>query len=298
MANKQKILLSQIDLKNSPRVRAKDPDDDTVEQYAENYEKGVPMPPIVLFYDPDTKQFLLADGRHRYEAAEFNQQDKIEATIIEGGYADALKHALLANAEHGVPRSNADKRQCVKAALLQWGAGVTDMHIAGIAMVSDKTVASVREEMLEHKQLKPTKTRTRSDGQEITVGSSGREEMVDSFGKAIPHKVQTYWDRRDEMQKLHDQAEWVHDALKDAHRIKDPMFAELNFTDLLASLEHIKSSIKSAIPFCVCTNCAGHPETQKGGCRLCLDRGLIGKFRYDNLVPLEIKEIMKKARAK
>jgi len=299
MANTRTIPINSLDLKNSPIVRASNPDKETVGQYAESYKNRQDMPPVVVFYDPDTKKYLLADGRHRCEAAKLISMEEIMAEIIEGDYAACLKHAVLANAKHGVPRSNSDKRQCVRAALLQWGAGVTDSHIASLTLVSDKTVAAVREEMTKAKQIKPAKTRMRADGKPLPVASDQPEpELVDTFGKPIPHKVQKYWARGDELEVILNDTEHVHGILKQAHREKDVMYAELNMADLLSSLEHIRNTLKGAMPYCVCTNCSGHPETQKETCRLCLGRGLIGKFRYDNLVPLEIKEIMKKVRAK
>ncbi len=299
MANIQTISLTNIDFKNSPIVRSRNPDQETVEQYADSYRNNIAMPPVVIFWDVDQKRYLLADGRHRCEAVRLIQVDGIMAEIIEGDYASCLKFALTANAGHGVPRSASDKRQCVRAALLQWGAGVTDVHIASLTMVSDKLVASVREEMTAAKQLKPSKTRTKRDGTTYTVASDEpKTDLVDSFGKAIPHKVQKYWNRKQEMEWMFDELDSVHHSLKQAQRDEDVMFAEMNLVDILTSLEHLKNSIRSAMPYCVCTNCSGHPETQKEVCRMCKGRGLIGKFRYDNLVPEEIKLIMKKARAK
>ena len=76
-----------------------------------------------------------------------------DANVIEGPYMEALRYALPANANHGVRRSNADKRKCIAQALKQWPE-VANMQIARLADVDDKTVASVRSEMEESGKLK------------------------------------------------------------------------------------------------------------------------------------------------
>jgi len=87
----------------------------------------------------------------------------------------------------------------------------------------------------------------------------------------------------------------VMNSLKHADRDKDLLFAEVNVSGVLSDLDKAKMQIGTALPHSVYTHCQGHPECQpKGECRLCLGRGLISKFRWDRLVPQEIKDMILK----
>ena len=65
------IFLTEINFKDSPVVRVGLPNKEIVEQYAQNYTEKQGMPPIVVFYDEDTKQFYLAQGHHGKSASGF-----------------------------------------------------------------------------------------------------------------------------------------------------------------------------------------------------------------------------------
>ena len=86
-----------------------------VTEYAKAMESGAPFPPVVVYHDGST--YWLADGFHRWLARNRRQEPTIEADVRPGGRVDALLYALAANAEHGLPRTPADKRKCVRLAL-------------------------------------------------------------------------------------------------------------------------------------------------------------------------------------
>jgi hypothetical protein len=79
---------------------------------------GATFPPIDVFKIDGC--YFLADGWHRYHAVSKCQQDYIQANIHKGAAEDALSFALKANQNHGVRRTNADKRRAVQVALEQW----------------------------------------------------------------------------------------------------------------------------------------------------------------------------------
>lgn len=84
---------------------------DTVERYRAVWLDGGRFPPIDVYHDGET--FYLADGFHRLEAARQAGLKKVSAKVHEGSRRDAMLHAIGANAEHGLPRTNEDKRRAV-----------------------------------------------------------------------------------------------------------------------------------------------------------------------------------------
>jgi ParB-like chromosome segregation protein Spo0J len=115
---KQLALVELVIDKTQTRVQI---DEDTVSDYAELMKSHVDLPPIVVFFDGSSH--FVADGFHRFHAAKRRKAETISCDIREGTERDALEFALGANAEHGLRRSNDDKRRVVKIALEddEWG---------------------------------------------------------------------------------------------------------------------------------------------------------------------------------
>lgn len=298
---KKLIFLDDIAFKDSPHVRAKEPDPEVVQQYAEAYLERKELPPVVVFHDRANKRMLIADGRHRCQARLLIKRREVMAEIHEGDINDALRYALLANSAHGVPRSNADKRQCVIAAIRQWPE-LTDLAVSKIVQVDHKTVTPIRQELEKKKEVVAVAVRTTSDGRKVNREAMGNSPSLpvtttspaDAFGIEIPKKVLKYWERETEVKDLLDGIHSVIACLKLAGTDKDPMYGEVNLTGTVADLEKAFVSIRNAVPYAVCTTCQGHPETQPKGCRLCLGRGLLSKWRYEKLVPEEVRALQQK----
>ena len=89
---------------------------DTVEDYADAMRGKAKFPPVTVFADAERDTLWLADGFHRVAAAEADGYKMVKAEVIPGTFADALKHALGANANHGLRRSNADKQKALEMA--------------------------------------------------------------------------------------------------------------------------------------------------------------------------------------
>lgn len=286
---------------------------DIVDQYATNYREKRPMPPVVVFWDGKT--YFLADGSHRCHAIAQIGRKAIEAEVRNGNYEEALQYALQANCAHGLQRSNADKRKCIAEALKQWPT-YSNASLAKACDVDDHTVADVRKELEATKEVAPTPKRTSSSGRsvasepvariparksEVEASANGHAStpVLDKNGTPIPQAVIQYWSRSDEVLVLLAAVTEVMNSLKQAEKEKDVMFAECNVTAALSDLDRVRTVIGCAVPFCVCTQCAGHPAAQpKGECRLCLGRGLISKFRWERLVPQEIRDMIVKGVAK
>lgn len=106
------ISISDLD-RNGLQIRVA-LDESTVAEYAEAMQNRAKFPPVKVFCDG--AKFYLADGFHRVEAAARAGFRKVKADTEAGSYVDALRFALSANAEHGLRRTNADKRRSLETA--------------------------------------------------------------------------------------------------------------------------------------------------------------------------------------
>jgi uncharacterized ParB-like nuclease family protein len=79
--------------------------------YAEAMQQDGHFPPVTVFYDG--REYWLADGFHRVAAAQNIGKDRILADVQQGRQRDAILYSVGANARHGLPRSNEDKRRAV-----------------------------------------------------------------------------------------------------------------------------------------------------------------------------------------
>lgn len=112
---------------------------DYIASMAEAWSDGAKIPAVVVFHDGSA--YWLADGFHRYHAAQKCDFRDIEAEIHSGTRTDAVRYALGANSAHGQPRTNADKRRAVEIALKEFPK-LTDGEIAKICAITPKTVAA------------------------------------------------------------------------------------------------------------------------------------------------------------
>ena len=119
-------------------------DNDTVADYVERMKAGDKFPPLVAFEDDGA--CLLVDGRHRHAAALKAGLTEFPVEIHQGSRDDALRYALQANATHGLPRTNRDKRRAVELALREFGEA-SNRVIAEMCRVSHVFVAKVRPQL-------------------------------------------------------------------------------------------------------------------------------------------------------
>lgn len=112
-----RILLSHIAFDAGTQIRASI-NESVVAQYAERMTEGDSFPPIVLFHDGN--QHYLADGFHRFMAAQRNDFRDIDADVRPGTRQDALWFALGANRINGQRLDPVDVRHAVLMALAEW----------------------------------------------------------------------------------------------------------------------------------------------------------------------------------
>ena len=109
-----KLELSKIRLDGGTQPR-KSILEEAVKNYTEVLLDGVKMPPVTVFFDG--KDYWLADGFHRYHAHKAAGFKEIECDPKTGTKRDAFIFSLGANATHGMPRTNEEKRDTVIMAL-------------------------------------------------------------------------------------------------------------------------------------------------------------------------------------
>lgn len=116
---------------------------ETVAEYAQAFTDGAAFPPVVVFFDGAS--YWLADGFHRYFGARDAGESAIDAEIRTGTQRDAVLYSWGANDKHGLPRSNADKRNIVTAILKdEQGRQWSDNKIAKDFGFSHPFVGNVR----------------------------------------------------------------------------------------------------------------------------------------------------------
>jgi site-specific DNA-methyltransferase (adenine-specific) len=170
------IALNQIkaDHKFSPREKV---DEETVKDYIECLEQ---LPPIVVFKLPDEDKYILADGWHRFRAAEQLEWESIEADVKYGNKETALEYAFLANLKHGRPLNRKEKRGVI-AAFLKWHPERANKWIAADLGTTDVTVGNIRAELEKGSKIKTLDYYVTRNGQEIERGNAKppKEELTE-----------------------------------------------------------------------------------------------------------------------
>lgn len=293
----KKLKLDQITIDAGTQTRVT-LNEDTIVEYAEDMTEGVRFPDVVVF--ANGTDYVLADGFHRYMAAQRCGWKEIDADIRNGNRIDAIKYSLGANTVHGLRRTNADKRRCVEIALREFGK-LSDRAIAQMCGISHEFVRQERaaqvstvdtsnsQNPIESDLLEPPAPRIGLDGKSYPVRDMGPPPSPpavekDPNGKTIPGKLLPLWIRRNEVQAICTQLSKFRTTIAEAAHGKDMLYAELNQQQVKAALDQAYTAIKATMPYCLCPSCQGE------GCRACAHRGLIGKFRYDMVIPKELKQ--------
>lgn len=134
------------DLRIDPAIQQREAlDDGAVADYAAVLIDGAPLPPISVVVDGSDEHWLV-DGFHRVAAAKLAGVAELTAELSEGSREDAIWASCGANANHGVRRTNADKRRAVTSAL-RLRPEAADREIARHCGVSHPFVGALRAEI-------------------------------------------------------------------------------------------------------------------------------------------------------
>jgi len=138
-----KMRCDEIEATAATQVRVR-LDKETIDLYCEEIQAGAIFPAVVVFAEPRSERYVLADGHHRLYAHIHAELEEIEVEIRPGDIHAALEYALQANRAHGLRMSNADKIASVKLALADTELSqLTQAEIADICGVTRETVNRV-----------------------------------------------------------------------------------------------------------------------------------------------------------
>lgn len=157
---------------------------EVIEAYAEHLQSGGTFPAVKVFYD--RKNYWLADGWHRVMAHQKIGSKSIAEDIAPGSRQDAIRYALGANRDHGLRRTNADKRRAVEIALREFP-DLSSRAIAEMCAVSHPTVESARgqvEKFTTSTNAQPEK-RTGKDGKAQAATKAAKLEAADKRNPVI-----------------------------------------------------------------------------------------------------------------
>jgi hypothetical protein len=138
--------LIQTDLDTQIRIEI---NEEVVKDYAEAMEAGDIFPPLLVYFDEPNNRYILVDGFHRFEAhRRLHPNDAISVKLELGTLDDARWASIGVNKNHGLRRTNADKRNAIVNALKHpKGAELSDRQIGKHVGVDHKTVSVVRREV-------------------------------------------------------------------------------------------------------------------------------------------------------
>jgi hypothetical protein len=302
-------------------------DAEAVADYAAAYRAKNPMPPLTVYHDG--KQYWLADGFHRFQAAGQAGLLTVRCDVKRGTKKDAAWHSVGANRSHGLRRTNADKQHAVKMAL--------ELHPER----SNRTIAEhvgVDEQMLRTARVRcgipapdkvvghdgktypasrPTSGKAKGSGVQGSDTPPPPEPPVEDGPPDLPpdppdpdappepeappeppDEPAGPRDARDiEIPELRlplwERRQEVQDMLTALSRIRGALTKAQTDDDILFRPVNFSSAIAAVGQARAAIEVALRryvcPMCQGDGCHLCKDTGLLGQFAWDTFVPREFK---------
>ena len=187
MVKKLNLNAIRIDGGTQPRERI---DLEVVGDYAEAIKVGIEFPPVIVFHDG--AEYWLADGFHRWHAHKQAGKASIECDVRTGTLDDAKLFASGANGDHGLRRSNADKRLAVLMALgvkADW----SDTKIAVHCGVSVTFVSSIRRPQVAEKRQENREASAKRTAEKRSPATPKQNSQESQKATAEPKRAP--WDK-------------------------------------------------------------------------------------------------------
>lgn len=289
------------------------------------YEDGSKIPPVIVFSLGKQGPYFLADGFHRFEAARQSDFKDIECEIITGDERAAFKHALGCNSEHGLRRTNADKRRTVGLAFADKELSqYSDNRIAQLCAVSQDFVSNLRKsgnvqlksdfnsnadsELETAKTSKGKPTGTINSDSEKRKGKDGKsyspkkgkkepikepetpkipEKQFDETGFEISAKLLPHWIARKALFKT--AYDLIHPLKLLLQKALEGRTPDRGYRELskddAGNARGLEHSVKHMDCHAVCT-CEG--ENSK--CEICKGEGILSKDTWNTFIPEDIRK--------
>jgi uncharacterized ParB-like nuclease family protein len=207
--------------------------EETIQNYTEVLLEGVTMPPVTVYFDG--KDHWLADGFHRYHAHKRAGYKGLSCIVNKGTKRDAFIFSLGANHDHGMPRTNEEKRDAVITAVNDVElCELSDAQIAAICKVSAMTVGRVRKAL---DLQRPDKVVTK------------RGKMMDTKNIGTKPKIEeadyTHDDRLQELATEHQHALDENNKLRDRLAISALPDSEEAKAEIEETLDSLRGRVSS-----------------------------------------------------
>ena len=308
----QELLIETIRIDGGTQSR-ETIDQQYVADLAEVIKSGTRLPAIEVY--GDGTDVWCADGYHRLKAHLAAGKRTIRCNVHKGTLADAIWASCAANKEHGLRRTNVDKRRAVEMALKiqpKLSARAVADHVGvdeGMVRQCKVRCGIPAPEQVTGKDGKEYPARKirppweaeggnapppadngepeTPDREPVATTRTPVDGRVDAVGKPIPAHLRGLFERATEVQALLTQLTSLKSVLKRAELSEDVLFGDVNYNSVFAAVQTAYDGIKATVPYAVCPWCHGVMSDQ---CRGCGHRGVLGKYRYDTTVPELLKQ--------
>lgn len=307
--SKKKLLkLDKIRLDGDTQSRV-ELDQEAIREYAILMQDGQDFPPLLVVFDGAS--YWLVDGFHRRWAAVKAKLTKFKCEVVSGTRDDARWMSYGVNCNHGLRRSNEDKKRAVISALKHAnGVKKSDRQIADHVGVSHTFVNKNRAKLESNGEIPQSSTRTGIDGRTIDTSNIGltvnglRSETVsgstptqepgpvvpnpepqpseDAVGQEIPAKLRNVFT---EAEQFATQSRALAAVKKWADEVSITAAGSyLHLQSFVGQLTAAQKQLKFEKPYAVCPYCLA----KKAKCEACKGRGFVTKPIYDG-APSEMR---------
>ena len=218
---------------------------DTVSEYAEAITNGDKFPLMRVFFDG--ADYWLADGFHRYFAYIKASFEEAECAITQGTARDARLYSVGANHNHGLRRTNEDKRKAVQTLLddPEWGKW-SENEIAKRCNVSHDTVRRIKKENLTCRSSsdKNENLTCRSSSDNSEENGQVLRKYIDKHGNESVMNVANIGKKKEEPD-VDDEEEIEEPANLEDYDPRDDQLKELSYS--IAELNEENEKLKHAL---------------------------------------------------
>lgn len=278
----------------------------TVDEYAEAIKAGATRDgkPPRIFEDRARNVYWCADGWHWWHGSAKAGKKSMDCFVVPGSFQDALRYAVGANATHGRPRTNEDKRRAIMACLEEKELeNLSTREIAELCKVSRDLAERVRKDYNSARNVEEPATRIGKDGKPQAASKSGGrsatteepaadlpeelgdataadaeqpDELEDAKGRPIPARlVPVFSDAKFLSNLVQGLGHLVTEAKQFHENHKAGAF--LSVQSVQIAVQNLQAALSTARPFIVCPACSG--TLTEGGipdappCKVCRSDG-------------------------
>lgn len=173
--------------------------------------------------------------------------------------------------------------------------------VSGLSQRAALTLSQMTESKQVRALAEAAKTDKKITGSFLREASKAKIEpenppvILDKTGYPIPEKRLALFMRGAEVDRMLQSVSGLRGAIRnliedEQNGTPDLLFVGVNLQAVMVSLVDVFMTLKTAIPYCVCTDCQGHRSET---CVSCHGRGLISEYFWKNALPEEARALRK-----